>query len=175
MYLTGDAKLWWRTQMKDAASAGRPSIETWKELRKELRDQFLPYNKAWVARDALKKLKHTISMREYVKQFWSLMLDIKDMSKVNSCTISCPAYKCGQHLSYGGRESKVWLLPWLLQIGWWTFAKRKVKVRKSLSLRIRTRKGRARKLRSCPKASRTLAASYVANHIGQENAQRKSK
>ncbi|GLT72467.1 hypothetical protein SLA2020_444000 [Shorea laevis] len=30
-------------------------------------------------RDSLKKLKHTSLVREYVKQFSSLMLDIKDM------------------------------------------------------------------------------------------------
>lgn len=83
MYLSGDAKLWWRTRLEDAANAGKPSIETWKELQKELRDQFLPCNTAWVARDALKKLRHTTSVREYVKQFSSLMLDIKDMSEAD--------------------------------------------------------------------------------------------
>ena len=44
MYLEGDAKLWWRTQLDDDASAGRPRIETWEALKKELRDQFLPLN-----------------------------------------------------------------------------------------------------------------------------------
>ena len=28
MYLTGDAKLWWRTRMKDDAKSGRPQITT---------------------------------------------------------------------------------------------------------------------------------------------------
>jgi hypothetical protein len=83
MYLTGDAKLWWRTRLGDVANAGKPSIETWEDLQKELRDQFLPCNTAWVARDALKRLKHTTSVREYVKQFSSLMLDIKDMSEAD--------------------------------------------------------------------------------------------
>jgi hypothetical protein len=52
-------------------------------MRKELKDQFLPCNTTWVARDSLKKLKHTTSIREYVKQFSSLMLDIKDMSEAD--------------------------------------------------------------------------------------------
>lgn len=81
MYLEGDAKLWWRTRLDDDASAGRPRIETWETLKKELRDQFLPLNTAWVAREALKKLKHTGTVRDYVKEFSSLMLDVKNMSE----------------------------------------------------------------------------------------------
>ena len=50
-------------------------------LKKELKDQFLPTNMAWVAREALKKLRHTGSVRQYVKEFSSLMLDIKNMSE----------------------------------------------------------------------------------------------
>ncbi|GAV64330.1 hypothetical protein CFOL_v3_07848 [Cephalotus follicularis] len=42
MYLTGDAKLWWRTQMdNDETDSGRAKIELWETL-KELKDQFLP-------------------------------------------------------------------------------------------------------------------------------------
>jgi len=37
MYLSGDAKLWWRTRMADDASAN------WGTLKKELKDQFLHY------------------------------------------------------------------------------------------------------------------------------------
>ena len=81
MYLEGDAKLWWRSRLDGDASAGRPRIETWESLKKELRDQFLPLNAAWVAREALKKLKHTGTVRDYVKEFSSLMLDVKNMSE----------------------------------------------------------------------------------------------
>jgi len=65
------------------ADSRRPKVLSWEALRKELNDQFLPCNTAWVARDYLKKLKHTTSVREYVKQFSSLMLDIKDMSEAD--------------------------------------------------------------------------------------------
>ena len=34
-----------------------------------------------MAREALKRLRHTGSVREYVKEFSSLMLDIKNMSE----------------------------------------------------------------------------------------------
>ncbi|XP_034674441.1 uncharacterized protein LOC117905666 [Vitis riparia] len=81
MYLTGDAKLWWRTRMEDDAESGKPQITTWETLKKELKDQFLPTNTTWVAQEALKRLKHTGSVREYVKEFSSLMLDIKNMSE----------------------------------------------------------------------------------------------
>ncbi|TXG51266.1 hypothetical protein EZV62_023790 [Acer yangbiense] len=81
MYLSGDAKLWWRTRMADDLSAGRPSIVVWESLKKELKNQFLPCNTSWLARENLKKLKQTGSVRDYVKEFSSLMLDIANMSE----------------------------------------------------------------------------------------------
>ena len=50
MYLFGDAKLWWRTRSSDDAAVGRPKIEMFDILKKELKDQFLPTNTAWMAR-----------------------------------------------------------------------------------------------------------------------------
>ena len=44
-----------------------------------MKNQFLPTNTAWVAREALKRLRHTRFVREYDKEFNSLMLDIKNM------------------------------------------------------------------------------------------------
>ena len=52
-------------------------------MKKELKDQFLPMNTAWMARESLKKLKQMGSVRDYVMEFRPLILDIKDMSKVN--------------------------------------------------------------------------------------------
>ena len=40
-------------------------------------------NMVWVARESLKKLKWTSFFIDYVKEFSSLILDIKDMSKVD--------------------------------------------------------------------------------------------
>ncbi|KAL0343011.1 UNVERIFIED_CONTAM: hypothetical protein Sangu_1188500 [Sesamum angustifolium] len=50
-------------------------IETWEVLKKELKDQFLPCNTSWLARESLRNLKHTGTVREFVKEFSSLMLD----------------------------------------------------------------------------------------------------
>lgn len=81
MYLSGDANLWWHTRMEDDVSTGRPQIETWETLKKELKDQFLPLNMAWVAKESLKNLKYTGTVRDYVKDFSYLMLYIKNMSE----------------------------------------------------------------------------------------------
>ena len=81
MYLTGDTKLWWRTRSNQEANGGCGLIETWDALKKELKDQFLPCNSSWLARDALKKLQQTGSVRDYVREFSSIMLDIRNMSE----------------------------------------------------------------------------------------------
>ena len=67
--------------MEDDADVGKGKIDSWEALKKELKDQFLPTNTAWVVRDSLKKLKQTSIVREYVKTFSSLILDIKNMSE----------------------------------------------------------------------------------------------
>ncbi|KAA0062527.1 uncharacterized protein E6C27_scaffold43900G00020 [Cucumis melo var. makuwa] len=60
---------------------GRCTIDTWDSLKKELRSQFFPENLSIQARRKLRELKHTGNIREYVKQFAGLMLDIRDMSE----------------------------------------------------------------------------------------------
>lgn len=75
--------------MEDDAYAGCPKIERWEVLKKELKDQFLTCKTAWVARDSLNKLKHTGTVREYVKELSSLMLDIKNIMRRTSSSISC--------------------------------------------------------------------------------------
>ena len=53
MYLMGDAKLWWMTRLEGDAESGRPQISTWETLKRELKEQFLPTNAAWLARESL--------------------------------------------------------------------------------------------------------------------------
>ncbi|KAA0038414.1 uncharacterized protein E6C27_scaffold270G003130 [Cucumis melo var. makuwa] len=80
MYLCEDAKLWWRSRYMDIQE-GRCTIDTWDVRKKELHSQFFPENVEILARRKLRDLKHTGTIREYVKQFASLMLDIHDMSE----------------------------------------------------------------------------------------------
>ena len=79
MYLLGDTKLWWRTRLERDAESGRPQISAWETLKRELKEQFLPTNVAWLAREFLRRLKQTRTVRDYVKEFSSLMLDIKNL------------------------------------------------------------------------------------------------
>ncbi|KAA0066681.1 uncharacterized protein E5676_scaffold384G00030 [Cucumis melo var. makuwa] len=60
---------------------GRCMIDTWDDLKRELRSQFFPKNFEILARRKLRELKHTGSIRDYVKQFAGLMLDIRDLSE----------------------------------------------------------------------------------------------
>ncbi|KAL0373581.1 UNVERIFIED_CONTAM: hypothetical protein Sradi_3273800 [Sesamum radiatum] len=80
MYLTGDAKLWWRTKYAEI-QANQVRLDTWDLLREAIRVQFFPENVEYNARRALRKLEHTGSMQDYVKSFSALMLDIRNMSE----------------------------------------------------------------------------------------------
>ncbi|KAA0055009.1 uncharacterized protein E6C27_scaffold43052G001620 [Cucumis melo var. makuwa] len=82
MYLCEDTKLWWRSRYMDIQE-GRCTIDTWDVLKKELPSQFFSENVEILARRKLRDLKHTDTIREYVKQFIGLMLDIRDMSEKN--------------------------------------------------------------------------------------------
>jgi len=66
---------------KEDLNAGCSKIETWDRLKQELKKQFLLNNTSWIAREELKRLKYERSVREYVKSFISLILDIKNMYK----------------------------------------------------------------------------------------------
>ena len=65
--------------MEDDKESRKPNITTWEILKNEIKEQFLPSNASWMAWESLKRLKH-MGVREYVKEFSSLMLDIKNMS-----------------------------------------------------------------------------------------------
>ncbi|KAL2236592.1 UNVERIFIED_CONTAM: hypothetical protein Sindi_0850900 [Sesamum indicum] len=78
MYLTGDAKLWWRTKYAEI-QANQVRLDSWALLRQAIREQVFPENIEYNARRTLQKLEHTCSVREYVEVFSALMLDIRDM------------------------------------------------------------------------------------------------
>ena len=80
MYLSGDAKVWWRIKYDDMQH-GRCVIATWDDLKREIKTQFFPENVPYLARHQLRELKQTGTVCRYVKKFLGLMLDIKDMSE----------------------------------------------------------------------------------------------
>ncbi|RVW73583.1 hypothetical protein CK203_055150 [Vitis vinifera] len=50
-------------------------------LQREIKRQFYPEDVAYLARKNMRRLKHTSSIRNYVKEFSSLMLDISNMTE----------------------------------------------------------------------------------------------
>lgn len=80
MYLDGVAKLWWRTKYVDI-QVNRVRIDSWDLLKKAIRSQFFLENVEYEARQALRELKHTSSIREYMKAFSRDMLNIQDISE----------------------------------------------------------------------------------------------
>nr|XP_016497969.1 PREDICTED: uncharacterized protein LOC107816746 [Nicotiana tabacum] len=79
MYLTDTAMLWWRRKMADMEK-GICSIKSWGKFKHELKRQFYPQNIVNEARRKLRELKQTTSIREYVKEFTKLILQIPNMS-----------------------------------------------------------------------------------------------
>ena len=80
MYLSGDAKLWWRTKYQEIQQ-GICRVESWEDLRIKLKSQVFPKNAISIARDKLLDLKLTSFVREYINKFAGYMLDIQDMAK----------------------------------------------------------------------------------------------
>ncbi|RVW24815.1 hypothetical protein CK203_080348 [Vitis vinifera] len=57
------------------------TIETWEDFRREIKRQFYPEDMAYLARKNMQRLKHTGSIRDYVKEFSSFMLEIPNMTQ----------------------------------------------------------------------------------------------
>ncbi|XP_022745098.1 uncharacterized protein LOC111295720 [Durio zibethinus] len=77
MYLAGNAKLWWRSKFVNDECP----IKTWVDLKQELKNQFFPENVEYMARMKLRELVQTGTVREFVRSFSTIMLDIRDMSE----------------------------------------------------------------------------------------------
>ncbi|KAL5835879.1 hypothetical protein ACOSQ3_015431 [Xanthoceras sorbifolium] len=79
LYLVDTATLWWRRRHVDI-QRGTCTIDSWDDFKKELKKQSYPEDAVYLARKNLKKLKQTGSIRNYVKEFSSLMLEVPNMS-----------------------------------------------------------------------------------------------
>ena len=66
---------------KGKLKARKLQVVEWGTVKKELVDLYLLTNVVWLSRESLKRLKHTSSARDYVKEFSSLMLVIRNMFK----------------------------------------------------------------------------------------------
>ncbi|KAF2319762.1 hypothetical protein GH714_018609 [Hevea brasiliensis] len=81
LYLGDVATVWWRRHSEDIKK-GTCTISKWEEFTKELKRQFYPENAESEARAKLRCLQHKEgAIREYVKEFSELMLEIPDMGE----------------------------------------------------------------------------------------------
>ncbi|XP_074298650.1 uncharacterized protein LOC141629571 [Silene latifolia] len=78
LYLTEDAILWWRRREIDI-QRDACTIDTWEEFMADFKKQFYPENAAELASKKLRNLKQTGSIREYIKQFTTPLLQIDGM------------------------------------------------------------------------------------------------
>ena len=80
LYLTDTTTLWWRWRFanmeKDICT-----IDTWEDFKREIKRQFNPEDVVYLARKNMRRLKHTGSILDYVKEFSSLMLEIPNMTE----------------------------------------------------------------------------------------------
>ena len=80
LYLTDNATLWWRRRFMEIEK-GTCAIDTWADFKREIKKQFYPKDMEYMASKKIKHLKHTGSIRDYVKKFSSLMLEALDMNE----------------------------------------------------------------------------------------------
>ena len=80
IYLTNNATLWWHWRFADIENE-TCTINTWDVFNQEIKKQFYSEDVIYLARKNMKRLKHMGPIREYVKEFSTLMLEIPDMSK----------------------------------------------------------------------------------------------
>ena len=79
-YLTDNATLWWRRRFMEIEKM-ICTIDTWAEFKREIKKQFYLEDVGYIARKKIRHLKHTGSIRDYVKEFSSLMLEAPDMNE----------------------------------------------------------------------------------------------
>ena len=83
LYLTDTVMLWWRRRRTDI-ERGTCTISSFNEFKRELKRQFYPENVEDEARARLRRLKQSGSVRDYVKEFTTLVLEIPDLSNKDS-------------------------------------------------------------------------------------------
>ena len=79
VHLIDDAKLR-STKVQDIEN-GLCTIDSCEDHKRELKDQFFPENIEYIAREKLITLKQTGSIKDYVRQFSTLMLNIRGTSE----------------------------------------------------------------------------------------------
>uniref|UniRef100_A0A803N4L8 Retrotransposon gag domain-containing protein n=1 Tax=Chenopodium quinoa TaxID=63459 RepID=A0A803N4L8_CHEQI len=87
MYLGDDVILWWRRCELDIKN-GSCSIQTWDQFKEDFKKQFRPHDAAKVFMMKLRELKHSSTIKEYIKQFTTLVLEVDDCRRLHNLYIS---------------------------------------------------------------------------------------
>ena len=80
LYLTDNATLLWCRRFMDIEK-GTCTIDTWEDFKKEIKKKFYSEDMDYMAHKKIKHLKHTGSIRDYVKEFSSLTLEAPGMDE----------------------------------------------------------------------------------------------
>ncbi|CAN6695431.1 unnamed protein product [Malus baccata var. baccata] len=78
MFLADNALMWWRRRSMEIEQ-GTFSLTTWDEFKKDLMLHFYPQNAKYEAKEKLRWLKQTGSVKDYVNTFVSLLFEVPNM------------------------------------------------------------------------------------------------
>ncbi|CAL1359540.1 unnamed protein product [Linum trigynum] len=79
LYLVDVAMVWWRRREADV-ERGTCVMVRWEDFKREIKKQFYPENVEFEARSKLRRLTQRGVVREYVKEFSELLLEIPDIT-----------------------------------------------------------------------------------------------
>ncbi|KAF5806142.1 putative transcription factor interactor and regulator CCHC(Zn) family [Helianthus annuus] len=79
LYLKETAALWWRRKHMEIEK-GMCTINTWADFVKEIKKQFYPENAEHDAKIRLRNLRQKGSIKDYINEFTTLVLEIPDLS-----------------------------------------------------------------------------------------------
>ncbi|GJR59546.1 putative nucleotidyltransferase, ribonuclease H [Tanacetum coccineum] len=82
-YLKDTTTLWWRPRYEDI-KLGTATIDTLAEFVADFKKKFYPENAKNEVKNRLRKLKKSKTIREYVKEFTTLVLEIPELSDQDS-------------------------------------------------------------------------------------------
>lgn len=80
MFLTDTTMLWWRNRC-DEIRRGANTVDTWDDFVREFRDYFFLEFAQQEARSKLHRLEQRGAIREYMKEFTELKLQIRNLSE----------------------------------------------------------------------------------------------
>ncbi|KAI5323243.1 hypothetical protein L3X38_032315 [Prunus dulcis] len=79
LFLTDNALMWWRRRSMEIEQ-GTFTLETWEDFKKDIILHFYPENAKYEAKEKLRWLKQTGSVKDYVATFTNLLFEVPSMT-----------------------------------------------------------------------------------------------